>query len=115
MGSWDSKDETNHLFEGFMTLTLTLSLHQMTLTQVMTLRVMTPYYKGICTLLNLYIGHLKPQYVILKPKIDYFEPLHVKEEMIRVISDSSPQLMTPDSDSPFKNLPNESGVKSHDS
>ena len=35
--------------------------------------------------------------------------------MIRVFSDSSPQLMTPDSDSPFKNVPNESGVKSHDS
>ena len=32
--------------------------------------------------------------------------------MIRVISDSNHQLMTPDSDSPFKNLPNESGVKS---
>ena len=77
-------------FSGFMTLTLTLSLHQMTL---------TPYYKGICTLhlLNLHLS-------FWTQKISF-----------KVISDSNHQLMTLDSDSPFKNLPNQSGVKSHDS
>ena len=56
---------------------------------------------------------LKPKNIILKQKIGYFKAF--KTGMIRVISDSNHQLMTPDSDSPFKNVHNESGVKSHDS
>ena len=90
----------------FKTLDSDSDHYPMTLTRIMTLRVITLEIK-------IMKGNFTDSPISEWILLQYMG--HFETGMTGIISDSSHQLMTLDSDSLFKNLRNELRVKSHDS